>query len=795
MLWRKMLRDILSNKGSYLACLVLVLIGLVVFTAFSILSDNLRLSKEGFYTGQNFADGFVELTSMPQRHVERLSRIDGIKHLSGRLVREVRLYAPQRQESVYLRLVTLDLTDPQRVNDALLLDGTELTGGALNAWIDNKFFEANGLELGQDLQVIAGGRLHELTLTGVGMSPEFTYPLRDLKELYPNPEQFGIAFVPLEDMATLFPDTRDRVNDLVFTLEAGADFDRVKELLEPELDQYGLRLIYSREDQISHVMLAEEINGINSMSKALPLLFLSIAGIILYIMLKRLVEQQRGQIGLLKAFGYTNREVVVHYLSYALVLGSIGGLIGGSLGILMATPLTKMLLMFFNVPAVFAGFSLYHLVMGLLLSVSIFLFAGYHGCKDALKLEPAEAMRPPAPPFSGKSFLERFGFFWGMLTIQGMMAVRNLSRNPGRSIFLFLGIMISCAVIAMTWSMNDMVDKLVFYQFEEVETYDAKMTLSLPADRKTVVRELEKLPEVTRVEPLLEVPVALSHKWLEENVLLLGIAAESTFYNILDKRSNRIAPAKDGLILSERLAQKLDVQQGDLLDFGSPLFRLAKDQQVEVVEIIPQYLGMNAYMELSALEGMLRQGKLATSLLIGVGGNTDETVGQSISTLRDRYRESDFVAGVDGREERFRQTRELMETFGSAIYLYVFIGVITGFSIIYSSSFIILSERSRELASMMVLGMTPREVFSVITFEQWFISLFAILAGIPLAQMMQWGMAMEMSTDMYTIPGELSMQSLYVAPLIAGLSIWLAQRFVLSKIEKLSLIDVLKTRE
>ncbi len=795
MLWRKMLRDILGNKGSYLACLVLVLIGLVVFTAFSILSDNLRLSKEEFYTGQNFADGFVELTTMPQRHVETLSRIDGISHLSGRLVREVRLYAPQRQESVYLRLVSLDLTDPGRVNDALLLSGAELTGGALNAWIDNKFFEANGLELGQSLQVIAGGRLHELTLTGVGMSPEFTYPLRDLKEFYPNPEQFGIAFVPLEDMSTLFPDTRDRVNDLVFTLEAGADFDRIKELLEPELEQYGLRAIYPREDQLSHVMLTEEINGINSMSKALPLLFLFIAGIILYIMLKRLVEQQRGQIGLLKAFGYTNREVVVHYLSYALVVGSIGGLIGGSLGILLATPMTNLLFVFFNVPPVYTGFSLYYLVTGLLLSVSIFLFAGYHGCKDALKLKPAEAMRPPAPPFSGKSLLERVGFFWGMLTIQGMMAVRNLSRNLGRSVFLFLGIMISCAVVAMTWSFNDMVDKLVFYQFEEVETYDAKLTLNLPAERKAVARELEKLPEVMRAEPMLEVPVALSHKWLEEDVLLLGITADSTFYNILDKRSNRIVPEKDGLILSERLAQKLDVQKGDSLDFGSPLFRLAKDQQVKVVEIIPQYLGMNAYMELSAVEGMLRQGKLATSFLLSVRGDTDETVGHNISTLRDRYRESDFVAGVDGREERFRQTRELMETFGSVIYLYVFIGVITGFSIIYSSSFIILSERSRELASMMVLGMTPREVFSVITFEQWFISFFAILAGIPLAQMMQWGFAMEMSTDMYTIPGELTLQSLFVAPLITGLSIWLAQRFVLSKIEKLSLIDVLKTRE
>lgn len=796
MLWRKMLRDILSNKGSYFACLVLVLIGLVVFTAFSILSDNLRLSKDEFYTGQNFAHGFVELESMPRRNVEKLSRIEGIKHMSGRIVEEVRLYTPQQHESVYLRLVSLDLSDPGRVNDALLLNGEELTTGARNIWIDNQFFEANDLELHQELQVIAGGRLHELIITGVAMSPEFTYPLRDLKDFYPNPEQFGIAFIPLEDMPVLFPETRGKVNDLVFTLEAGTEFNRIKELLEPELEQYGQRAIYPREDQVSHVMLTEEISGLNSMSKALPFLFLSIAGIILYIMLKRLVEQQRGQIGLLKAFGYTNKEITIHYLSYALVVGSVGGLIGGSMGIILATPLTNLLLMFFNVPPMFQGFSLYYLLTGLLLSVILFLFSGYHGSKDALKLKPAEAMRPPAPPFSKKTFLERFSFFWGMLTIQGMMAVRNLSRNRGRSAFLFLGITISCAVVGMTWSLNDMVDKLVFYQYEEVETYDAKISFITPVDRKTVARELMQHPEVMRAEPMLEVPVNLSHLWLKEDVLLLGIGAESRFYNILDKRGNRIVPAEGGLILSERLAYKLEVQKGDTLNLGGPLLRHENDlKEVQVVEIIPQYLGMNAYMELAALEEIIRGGNMATSFLIGINGVTSEAVGDSIAALRDRYRESGVVAGIDGREERFSKTKELMETFGSVIYLYVFIGIITGFSIIYSSSFIILSERSRELASMMVLGMTPREVFSVVTFEQWFLSFFAILAGIPLAQAMQWGLAMEMSTDMYTIPGELSIQTLIIAPLITALSIWLAQRFVLGKIEKLSLIDVLKTRE
>ena len=815
MLWKKMMRDILSSKGSYVACLVIVVIGLTVFTAFSIVSDNLNLSRDTFYREQNFAQGFAELVSMPEHDIERISRIEGIKDASGRVIRDVRVNAPQSEESVYLRLVSLDLSDPSRVNDVRLLEGEELNKGELSAWIDNQFFQANKLEMGQEIEIIAGGRIRELRVKGMGMSPEFTYPLRTQTDLFPNPEQFGIAFLPLDAMAILFPDTEGRVNDLVFTLEGEADFEGVKDVLEPELEQYGLKTIYPRDDQISHMMLTEEVTMLETVSTSFPLIFLTIAGIILYIMLKRLVEQQRGQIGILKALGYSDREIVFHYLSYALTVGAAGGILGGFLGILFATPLTELLLEFFNVPEIYQGFSLYYLLSGLLLSLAVFLVSGYHGCKYALKLKPAEAMRPPAPVFGSKNILEKVGFFTGMLTIQGKMAVRNLARNKGRSAFMFVGIMLSCAVVALTWSFNDLVDKLIFYQYEEVEVYDARVTLSGPAARDPVQRELETHGEVSRVEPIAEVPVKLIHRWQEEDVLLIGLTPGGSFYNILDYRGQRVTPSDKGLILSQRLAGKLNVSVGSTLELESPFLREGIDiEKVEVYQVIPQYLGMNAYMGLSGLEEMLGQGKFATSFLVNITSansanstnsttsvnsvnNTSNihTMDTGISLLRDRYRESDLVAGVDGREERIRQAAELMETFGSALYIYVFIGVIIGFSIIYSSSFIILSERSRELASMRVLGMTSREVFSVITFEQWFLSFLAILAGMPVAQFMQQGLARELSTDMYSLPGRLSWESLFAAVIITSLSVWIAQRFALRKVRELSLVEVLKSGE
>ncbi len=797
MLWRKMLRDIRANAGSYLACLILVIIGLIAFTSFSIARDNLRLSKESFYQEQNFADGFIELVAMNENSLSRVHRVEGIQQVTGRLVRDVQVYDPDHDEkSVYLRLVSLDLRENNRLNDFLLLEGSPLQTKELSGWIDQAFFDANSMELDRKIDIIAGGRVREMNIAGVGISPEFVYPLRTEFEIYHNPEQFGIVFLPIEIMWQLFPDMDKAVNNVVFALNEGADFHQVKDALEVELDRYGVLEIYSREDQTSHFVLREEIEVISTMATFFPVMILFIAGFIIYIVLKRLVQQQRGQIGIMKAFGYTKREILLHYLSYSLFLALVGGTIGGLLGMWLATPLSMMLYEFFYLPEIYEGFSLSYLILGILICLAVLGFAGYNGCKTVLKLEPAEAMRPPAPVSMKKNVLEKVPAFTGMLTIQGKMALRNLTRSRSRTAFIFLGIMISCAMVAFTWALaSETMPEFMFYQYEEVQSYDAKINLQKPLSRKLAQQEVERFPGVARVEPMMEVPAKLIHRWHEENVLILGLPPGARLYNILDTDGNRIEPSNDGLILSERLAENLGVTVGSTIEIESLYFRDIDDKKdVPVVGVIPQYIGMNAYMGLDGLETLLEQGKFTTSFLTLFTGN-QEDVRESIQAMRNHFQESEVVAGVDSREELIRLMLEYWELSGWIIFLYVLIGIIFSFAIIYVSSLIILSERSRELASMRVLGMSSAEVLSVITFEQWFLSFFAVIAGAPLGWFILNAFAGEWSTDMYTMPAKMSAESFLSGILLTLLSIWIAQRFAMRKIKRLNLVEVLKTKE
>jgi len=805
MLWKKMLRDLKEHRGAYTACAAIILVGLMAFTSLSLMLEYLKVSQESFYAEQNFAHGFARVKELPFGAEKRLQETEGIDRLQGRYVSDVRALLPGREGNIYLRLIFVEPEEKNRLNDMLLLKGRPLEeapfkGFQVGILLDNQFFDANGLHLNDTLEVIVDGRTRELHITGVGTSPEYIYALRTAADMYPSPETFGIAFVPLPALATLYPGAKG-FNDLVFTLEELADFDHIKPILEYQLMPYGLLALFPREEQPSHLILSEEIKGLEAVSSVMPMLFLLIAAVILYIVLQRTIEQQRGQIGILKALGYTDKEVLWHYLLQGLLVSLAGGVGGTLLGLALSIPLAELYRQFFNMPLLIGRFSAAsYFIRGILLAAAFSLTAGYLGARKLLFLKPAVAMRPPAPPRGKKVWLEKAPFFWNILTVQGMMAVRNIWRNRGRSLFIFTGITLCFALCCFTWSMNDLIQKMLFDQYEKVETYDLKITLVAPSQKNRVLRELGAFPGVLHAEALAEVPVKLKNKWLEKEVQLLGITQNSQLYHILNKKGQKVPPPAEGLLLSERLAELLEAEVGTMLNVSSLLHsgvgaarvrgesRGQDEKLLPVVGVVPQYLGVNAYMELTALQDFLGEEELATSFLLLAEED-------AISALKEKYRQSNLIGSMDERSERIDKLNELMASYGSMIYIYALIGMILGFAIIYISSVITTSERSRELALMMVLGMTPAEVLSVVTFEQWFISVLGIAAGIPTASLFMSGISAAMSSDVFTIPPVITAPSYLAAAGVTIFSIWVAQKFAGSKIRRLTLVEILKAAE
>lgn len=787
MLLRKMLRDLSVNKGSYLACTAIIAIGITIYNVFSIGYDNFYISLDTYYKTYHFADGFAEFKSMPITELKELSQIPGIKVIGGRYIKDVKYVSNDKEYSVYLRLISYNPSEKNALNGFKVLEGKAPEDG-YKVIIDNNFYKDNLLKVGDQLEVIYSGKKVKFEVTGACQSPEYIYSLRNEQDIYPDTKTFGIAFVPESTIDSLNGQS-NQINQISFLLEDNVSYDVIEDILEKKLKPFGLKNIYPRKDQTSHLILSKELEGMGSMSKVMPALFLMVSVMIMYIMLKRVISSQRQQIGVIKALGYSDKKVLLHYLSYSLIVGGFGGAIGGIIGNVLVVPFSAMFQQMFNMPLLKGHFSLKYFLGGTVLALIFSAIAGYQGAKESLVLEPSEAMRPPTPKVSSPTSMERFSLIWNRLNLQSRIALRNIFRNKGKSIFILIGMTFTVAILGMPWSMKNILESMIYNQFEKVQTFDMKMTLSGPVDYFSAIREINKIEGVDRVEGMLEVPVKLYNKGVNKPIIVYGLEDNSEFYHVYDENNEEISLLGNGITISKRVAEILDVELGDTIYVESTFMKEKEQKKSIIVErIVPQYLGLNAFMNDFTLIDFLEQKPFITSIMLASNA-------KAMEFIEDEYKNSDIVFGVDEQKDIRQKYNHMMELFMSMMTMLCIFGLITGFGVIYASSIISISERQRELASMLVIGMSYKEIQSIVTIEQWVLSSFAIITGIPLMKLMVMGMSVEMKNDVYTMPTNLSFMAVATSLLMTGISISIAQVIIKKKISRINLIDSLSIKE
>ena len=782
---RKLLRDLAAMRAQALAIAMVVAAGVAMYVMYLSNFASLQQTRAAYYSRHRFADVFASMKRAPERVAAEIAALPGVSALETRVVANVTLDIAQLEEPVSGRLISIPADRRPRVNDLFLRRGRWIEPGRRDEVLASEgFVTAHALNPGDQIPAVINGRLRRLTIVGVALSPEYVYTIRP-GELVPDDKRFGIFWMDRQALGAAF-DMEGGFNDVVLTLAPGTPPDATIASLDRLLAPFGGLGAIPRALQLSHWTVENELAQLQSFGFMLPLVFLMVAAFILNVALTRALAMQRPQIAALKALGYTNAAIGWHYLKLALAIGLVGVAIGIAGGAWLGRTIIDLYNKFFRFPELLFSVPVSVITGATALTLIAAGGGAFSAVRRAVGVPPAEAMRPEAPARYRRSLLET-PWLARRMGAAGRMVLRNVTRHPLRAAASIFGIGFAVAILMVGFVFADAIDKLIETQFWVAERQH--VTVGFVEPRSDAARHaLARLPGVMAVEPQRTVAVRVRSGYRERYLGLTGVAPSSRMKHIVDRDGRRMQMPSSGVVMSQILGDVLGVGRGDsvrleVLEGGRPV------RQVLVTGLVDDTMGLAMYMEAGELHRLMREADVASGALLLIDPAREAELSRALKALP-------VVAGAGFKRavlQSFRETMAANMNLSILINL-VFAGVIA-FGVVYNAARVSLSERSRELASLRVLGFTRAEISLILLGELALLTLASLPCGILLGYGLSALIVQSIQSEVYRFPLFISRQAVAWSCLgiisAAAVSALLVRR----RLDTLDLVAVLKVRE
>ncbi|HEX8363598.1 MAG TPA: FtsX-like permease family protein [Longimicrobium sp.] len=781
---RKLLRDLWRLRGQVLSIALVVAAGVATVVTFRSTFDSLEASRDLYYRESRFADVFAGAKRAPEPVARRLAELPGVSAVDTRVVATVALDVPGVEETATGRLVSIPAGGGAL--NRLHLRGGRLPspGRAGEALVSEQFARANRLAPGDSVGAVIEGRWERLAIVGIALSPEYVYEAQP-GFFYTDNRRFGVLWMNREALAAA-SGMRGAFNDVALDLAPGAREAEVLAGVDRVLAPFGGVGAYGRADQLSNHVIEDEIRQNRVTGTVLPALFLAVAAFLLNVVLGRMVSTEREEIAVLKAFGYSNLRIGRHYLRLALAAVAIASVLGVAAGVWLGSGMIGLYAEHMRSPVLRYRAS-WGLVAGAVAASAFAAALGALGAvRRAVRLPPAEAMRPEAPGRFARAHVEAL-FPAGLLSTSGRIVVRNLTRRPLRTAGSVLMVALAVSILVVSRFFQDAVRFAADVQFRGAQRQELTVAFNAPRGGGAAL-DLARIPGVTRVEPFRSVPVRLRAGGRWRQVALQGVVHDAQLQRVVDARRRPYAIPPAGALLSTQLASTLGVAPGDTVT-AEVLEGERRELRVVVAGTADEMFGINAYMELDALNRLLREPPTIS------GAHLDVEDGGA-AAVHARLKRTPLVAGVSSPASMLASFESHvaanMNTTMAIVSL--FAGVIA-LGVVYNGARVALSERGRELASLRVLGFTGREIAVILLGEQAVITVAGLLPGFALGVGYCALLLRVINGELYRLPLFVSPPSLLLATgvvLVAAAGAGLAVR---RRLRHLDLIAVLKTRE
>lgn len=782
---RKLFRDLWRMRGQVLAIALVMACGIATVVLSAGTLRSVLETRDAYYERYRFADVFAQAERAPQSLARRLASIHGVAGVETRIAQDVILDMPLVAEPVRGRVISLPEGRRPRLNDVALRSGRDLEPGATDEILVNETFAiAHALAPGDSLVANLNGHQRTLRIVGIALSPEFVYALAP-GALVPDNRRFGVLWMGEEAAAAAF-DLDGAFNDVSLSLTRGASEPAVIDAVDDLLARFGGVGAFGRRDHVSDAFLRSETDQLANLLQVIPPIILGVAAFLLNLVMSRLIETEREQVGLLKAFGYSNWAVGWHYLKFVLTIAAISTVLGCLVGAWLGRGMTDMYTAYFHFPILLYRLDPPTVAAAVLVGLAAGVVGATTAVRRAVRLAPAVAMRPPAPTGYRTGLLERMGVT-RLLDQPTRMILRHIFRWPLRSALTVCGIALAAALLIGTMFFLDSVDVMLDVQFFQSQRQDVTLTFT-QARTDDTSDALAHLPGVIAVEPFRSVAARVRFEHRSRRLGITGLEAAARLQRPIDAHGRTIDLPPDGLVMTAKLAELLGVSVGDRVTVET-LEDRRRTATVPVRDLTDEFVGLAAYMSRPALNRLMGESSLASGAHLLI--DTAEA-----PALYQELKDTPVIQSVTVQQSALDQFSSLLEeSILLMVTVYVGLASLIAAGVVYSSARISLSERGRELASLRVLGFSKGEIAYI------FLGGLSLLvaAALPIGCVMGYGLATLMvqlfDTELYRLPLAVEPSTYGFAALVVLVATTLTGLAVSRRLARLDLIAVLKTRE
>ena len=762
MLFRKMLRDFKDHKAQFLSIFLMALIGVFAFTGISGEVVGMVEVSSSYYEDTNLADGWIYGEEIDDDVFSDIKSMEEIKDAQREMVVDtVANYSSDPD-------ITLHIVEgKQNISKFYLFKGKDFDpNDEEGIWIDKRFADGRDLDIGDKITLKFDGNEVSKTVRGIMYSPEYVYYIQE-GSLLPDFSQVGFAYMPSKGA-----DFDIKYNTIALDAYEDLDEKDFKSALEEKLGQKAYVQYLDRDNNVGIKTLQDEIDQHQMFSGIFPAIFVLVSLLTLVTTMSRVISAQRMQIGTLKAMGYSNKSIILHYLSYGFVLSLLGSAIGLVIG-----PLTIPYLFY---PTMSSTYSLpswgpswdisFFFVAGLMVVSSVLI--SYISVKGISDENPAETIRPKAPKLVSSGLIERTKI-WKRFSFNERWNYRDAKRNKTRAIMSVFGVF-ACALLVMSaFGMVDSINDVEDWQYNQIYNYNSKLIL----EENITDSQLDHILDETGGEGIREEAIELKYKGIKKTGTLT-VMNDSEYYKVTDANRNYISLDPDGVAISDKMAEVLGLKVGDKVRWhvaGNPKWI---DSEITETYSIPFGQGLIMSPKTFDKEG-------------GDEYNYSSNVVLTKKNVKENYTGVSSITTMDDIRSGWSIMTEPMDMMVSVLTTFA---IVLAVVVLYNLGLLSFTEIQRELATLKVLGFNSKSLRRLLLTQNLWFSTIGFILAIPGAYVLM-GIMMGSTGDEYCFPINIYLWNFVVSFLITfGLSVLVNLAFS-RKIKKVNMVESLKSNE